>query len=290
MVEVSNQARVHLWFETRFGEAYGPLSCTAEVLERLASATFAVGVRLESGDRLHIEAPFGLADLFALRLRPNPRRKTVGFARTAADVQRRWPEVEIDDRPLAEPPQSPRTLTSREHQKIDPESPSMSTVPIKFRQANPVDKEAIQRISANAYIPAYMAVLGTIPKPATEDYGPRIDRGEVWILEIKGEPTGIAVLEEKADHLLVYSIAVKPDAQQKGYGTALLDFADQRAIGLGLRELRLYTNERMERNLRLYCRHGFAEVGKRPHPSRPGQVLIDMVRQLKPPTSKVEQD
>jgi ribosomal protein S18 acetylase RimI-like enzyme len=290
MVEVSNQARVHLWFETRFGEAYGPLSCTAEVLERLASATFAVGVRLESGDRLHIEAPFGLADLFALRVRPNPRRKTVGFARTAADVQRRWPEVEIDDRPLAEPPQSPRTLTSREHQKIDPESPSMSTVPIKFRQANPVDKEAIQRISANAYIPAYMAVLGTIPKPATEDYGPRIDRGEVWILEIKGEPTGIAVLEEKADHLLVYSIAVKPDAQQKGYGTALLDFADQRAIGLGLRELRLYTNERMERNLRLYCRHGFAEVGKRPHPSRPGQVLIDMVRQLKPPTSKVEQD
>jgi uncharacterized protein len=290
MVEVRNQARVHLWFEAKFGEAYGPLSCTAQALERFASATFAVGVLLEPDGRLHIEAPFGLADLFALRLRPNPRRKTVGFARTAADVRRRWPEVEIDDRPLAEPPQSPRTPTSPEHQKIDPESPSMSTVPIKFRQANPVDKETIQRISANAYIPAYMAVLGMIPKPATEDYGPRIDRGEVWILEIKGEPTGIAVLEEKADHLLVYSIAVKPDAQQKGYGTALLDFADQRAIGLGLRELRLYTNERMERNLRLYCRHGFVEVGKRPHPSRPGQVLIDMVRQLEPPTSKVEQD
>jgi hypothetical protein len=43
------------------------------------------------------EAPFSLADLFALRLRPNPRRKTVGFARTAADVRRRWPEVFIED-------------------------------------------------------------------------------------------------------------------------------------------------------------------------------------------------
>jgi len=99
MVEVRNQARVHLWFEAKFGEAYGPLSSTAEALERFASATFAVGVRLEPDDRLHIEAPFGLADLFALRLRPNPRRKTVGLARTSADVRRRWPEVVVEDQP-----------------------------------------------------------------------------------------------------------------------------------------------------------------------------------------------
>ncbi len=99
MVEVRNQARVHLWFETKFSEPYAPLSCTAEALERFASPTFAVGVRLESDDRLHIEAPFGLADLFALHLRPNPRRKTVGFGRASADVRRRWPEVVVEDRP-----------------------------------------------------------------------------------------------------------------------------------------------------------------------------------------------
>jgi len=58
MVEVRNQARVHLWFEAKFSEPYGPLSCTAEALERFASATFAVGVRLESDDRLQIDAPF----------------------------------------------------------------------------------------------------------------------------------------------------------------------------------------------------------------------------------------
>ena len=84
MVEVRNQARVHLWFEAKFGEAYSPLSCAAEALERFTSATFAVGVRLEPGDRLHVEAPVGLADLFALRPRPNPRRETVHFARTDA--------------------------------------------------------------------------------------------------------------------------------------------------------------------------------------------------------------
>jgi hypothetical protein len=58
MVEVRNQARVHLWFEAKFGETYGPLSSAAEALERFASATFAVGVRLESDDRLYIDAPF----------------------------------------------------------------------------------------------------------------------------------------------------------------------------------------------------------------------------------------
>jgi ribosomal protein S18 acetylase RimI-like enzyme len=163
----------------------------------------------------------------------------------------------------------------------------MPTVPVKFRQANTVDKATIQQISADAYVPAYMAVLGTIPKPATEDYGIRIEKGEVWILEVEGEPTGVAVLEETADHLLIYSIAVKPDAQRKGYGGALLEFADQRAIRLGLREVRLYTNEPMEGNLRLYRRHGFVEVSKRPHPSRPQQVLVDMVRRLDSPASRV---
>jgi hypothetical protein len=60
---------------------------------------FAVGIRLEPDDRLHIAAPFGLADLFALRLRRNPRRETLHFARTSADVQRRWPEVVVDEGP-----------------------------------------------------------------------------------------------------------------------------------------------------------------------------------------------
>src|SRR5215469_1630226 len=115
----------------------------------------------------------------------------------------------------------------------------------EMRRASLDDVNAVRRISADAYIPAYITVLGTIPKPATEDYGPRIEKGEVWILEIEGEPTGIAVLEESTDHLLIYSIAVKPDAQRKGYGRALLDFADIRAIELGMHEVQLYTNERM---------------------------------------------
>ncbi len=38
MVEVRNQARVHLWFEAHFGEPYTPLSSTAEALRRFVVA------------------------------------------------------------------------------------------------------------------------------------------------------------------------------------------------------------------------------------------------------------
>lgn len=95
LVEVRNQARVHLWFEGKFGEPYSPLTSSAEALGRFVSPLFAVGVRLEADDRLAIEAPFGLEDLFALRLRPNPRRPSNGFARAAASALARWPELDV---------------------------------------------------------------------------------------------------------------------------------------------------------------------------------------------------
>jgi hypothetical protein len=93
LVEVRNQARVHLWFEGKFGEPYAPLGRSAEALERFVSPTFAVAARLEPEDGLTIVAPFGLEDLFAMRMRPNPRRPTNGFARTAANLRARWPEL-----------------------------------------------------------------------------------------------------------------------------------------------------------------------------------------------------
>ena len=95
VVEVRNQARVHLWFEGKFGEPYAPLTRTADALERFVSPLFAVGVRLEQDGGLTVLAPFGLDDLFALRLAPNPRRKTNGFARTAASATARWPELQV---------------------------------------------------------------------------------------------------------------------------------------------------------------------------------------------------
>ncbi len=95
-VEVRNQARVHLWFEGKFGEPYEALPNTGAALERFVSPAFSIGARLEGDGRLTIVAPFGFDDLLAMRVRPNPLRPlALGFDRAAASARARWPEVEI---------------------------------------------------------------------------------------------------------------------------------------------------------------------------------------------------
>ena len=99
LVEVRNQARVHVWFEGKYGEAYSPLGSSAEALRRFVSPMFAVGVRLSADDELRIEAPFGLADLFAMRLRPNRERPVIAsYERIAAKAKARWPELVVEPR------------------------------------------------------------------------------------------------------------------------------------------------------------------------------------------------
>jgi len=96
MVEVRNQARVHVWFPDKYGEPYPPLRNSAEALERFTAPAFAVGVRLEADDSLTVAAPFGLEDLFAMRIRPNPVRPSTGLTRTIANARSRWPELTVE--------------------------------------------------------------------------------------------------------------------------------------------------------------------------------------------------
>ncbi|MDN3721734.1 nucleotidyltransferase family protein [Roseibium salinum] len=64
LLEVRNQARVHLWYEQRFGRPYRPLDCSMDSLTTYAARTHAVAARLDRQGRLVVNAPFGLANLF----------------------------------------------------------------------------------------------------------------------------------------------------------------------------------------------------------------------------------
>ncbi len=95
-VEVRNQARVHLWFQDRFGEPYEALGSTDGALGRFVAPTFAVGVRLEADDTISVAAPFGLEDVFAMTIRPNPNRPLArGWAKTIENARGRWPELTV---------------------------------------------------------------------------------------------------------------------------------------------------------------------------------------------------
>jgi ribosomal protein S18 acetylase RimI-like enzyme len=151
---------------------------------------------------------------------------------------------------------------------------------VTIRPAKQAEAEDVRAISAAAYVPVYAPVIGTAPKPAIEDYGPRIARGEVWLLETGVGTVATLVLEPHENHLLIYSIAVLPEHQRRGHARRLLAFAEEQARRVGRSALQLYTNDRMEHNLALYRSCGFIETGRRPHPTRPGITLVDLAKSL----------
>ncbi|EFO33083.1 conserved hypothetical protein [Roseibium sp. TrichSKD4] len=101
-IETRNQARVHLWYEKRFGCCYPPLGCSMESLVNYAAKTHAVAVRLDADERMHVHAPFGLSNIFAMRLVPNTaldNRKT--HIEKGARMKVLWPELTVEPWPEA---------------------------------------------------------------------------------------------------------------------------------------------------------------------------------------------
>ncbi len=70
-VEVRNEARVHLWYEGKFGVPCAPFRSTEAAIGCFAATACCVGVRT-SASGMDVYAPFGVEDLFAFVLRPNP--------------------------------------------------------------------------------------------------------------------------------------------------------------------------------------------------------------------------
>lgn len=108
----------------------------------------------------------------------------------------------------------------------------------------------------------YIARIGKPPGPMLDDYGVRIAAGQAWVLEEAGRIMGLLVLEEQGDACLLDNIAVRPDGQGKGYGRALLQFAEDHARAAGCSAIVLYTHVLMVENQALYCRIGYVETGR----------------------------
>ncbi|RVD49308.1 GNAT family N-acetyltransferase, partial [Mesorhizobium sp. M7A.F.Ca.ET.027.03.2.1] len=95
-----------------------------------------------------------------------------------------------------------------------------------IRRALADDLQTVISLTEAAYAP-YTALLGAPPIPVTEDYAPRIEGGEVWVLESGSEIAGVLTLERHDDHAMIFSVAVSPAFQGKGFGIALLKHADE---------------------------------------------------------------
>jgi len=95
-VEASNQARVHLWYEAYFGQPYPrALRNSREGIERFLVPCTCVGIRPAQAAQ-EVCAPYGLDDLYAGRLAPNPLVPAPTlFARKVASYRARWPALQV---------------------------------------------------------------------------------------------------------------------------------------------------------------------------------------------------
>ena len=99
-VEVRNQARVHLWFAKHFGYEIAPITSVEDGIDRFASTTHCVGLRLENG-RYDLYAPYGLRSIFEMKVRPNPvQNNRATHESKGARQKEMWPELDIVPWPL----------------------------------------------------------------------------------------------------------------------------------------------------------------------------------------------
>jgi hypothetical protein len=95
-IQVRNQARVHLWYQQKFGAPYPPLKCSTEGIDRFLTRNTKVGIRRDDGRDL-VYAPDGFDDIAGLLITPN---RAANFSRErylekAARWRSLWPELKL---------------------------------------------------------------------------------------------------------------------------------------------------------------------------------------------------
>ena len=149
--------------------------------------------------------------------------------------------------------------------------PQPGTEPADFRRATFADMHHVWHIVYHAYA-AYIPLLGRTPPTFLEPFDQHITAKNLWLLDDTTGVNAMVVLTPSDDHLMIQALCVNPEHQGQGLGQQTLAFAEAKARELGYTELRLYTNSKMLRNLRIYRQWGFREThrtsydwGKRVH-------------------------
>ncbi|MGI9315738.1 MAG: GNAT family N-acetyltransferase [bacterium] len=133
------------------------------------------------------------------------------------------------------------------------------------RPAIESDAKGITECVRLAYL-HYVDRIGKPPGPMTENYKEVIQTQEVHVAESlpggHGQVIGVLVLIPSAERFLLDNVAVLPQAQGAGVGSALIELAEQRAAELGYDRIQLYTHECMTENLQMYPRLGYLECNR----------------------------
>ena len=96
VIEVRNQARVHLWYVEKFGAPYPPLTRASDGIDRFLMDCAQVGIRNRGGG-YELYAPKGLSDVADMIVRPNRTAnfQTDRYDEKVARWKALWPELKV---------------------------------------------------------------------------------------------------------------------------------------------------------------------------------------------------
>ena len=98
LIEIRNQARVHLWYPQRFGAPYPALTNAEDGIDRFLVRCTCVGLSPLGDGSLRLYAPYGLDELERGILRPNRNAPSLHrFRDKAMSYVERWPWLKIED-------------------------------------------------------------------------------------------------------------------------------------------------------------------------------------------------
>ncbi|WP_109441715.1 nucleotidyltransferase family protein [Acinetobacter haemolyticus] len=98
--DVVNQALVHTWYRKENGEPIQPISSIEHALSLWPETATAIAVRLNSSGELELIAPFGLQDLFELKLLWNSALVNYGTFKQRVNSKKwlqRWSKLQWVD-------------------------------------------------------------------------------------------------------------------------------------------------------------------------------------------------
>lgn len=94
-IDVTNEARAHLWYEHKFGVKLEPYASVEAAIATWPTTASSIGVATRDG-RFSVHAPFGTDDLWALIVRPNKTLVTRGaYEAKVARWTAIWPRLTI---------------------------------------------------------------------------------------------------------------------------------------------------------------------------------------------------
>ena len=94
-IDVKNQARVHLWYEERFGRPIEPYPSIEAAINSWPTTATCIGVRT-CREKFTVYAPYGLNDLFGIVARPNKVQITEAiYMKKVNRWKTCWPELQI---------------------------------------------------------------------------------------------------------------------------------------------------------------------------------------------------